>query len=205
MLFVPLLNQMINVLEKKELRYYIGIIIFLAMVLPLFVKNLRPLGDMDSAAVLIAVYLIAGYMKKYDIKLNKTVAWVLFLISVLLELISIFVLRNHGNKMIHFTYGIIPLIAAIGLFNVALSAKSFHNKFINYIASSVLAAYLITEDPFIRMWLWNDFLHVSSLQNYNYLLFLLWGIVISIFLVVICCLIDKIYEKIESIIIHKND
>lgn len=201
MIFAPLLNQMIDTLEKRDLRYYIGIIVFLAMILPLFVKNLRPLGDMDSAAVLIAVYLIAGYMKKYSVKLNKAVSWALFLVSIIVELFSIFVLKNHGNQMIHFTYGVIPMIAAIGLFSIVLSMKSFHNKFINYIAYSVLAAYLITEDPFIRMWLWNDFLHISSLQNYSYILFLLWGVLISTLLVLVCCLIDKIYEKIESLIV----
>ena len=61
------------------------------------------------------------------------------------------VLRNHGDKMIHFTYGIIPMVSAFVLFNIGISMKSLYNKFINYIASSVLAAYLITEDPFIRM------------------------------------------------------
>lgn len=110
------------------------------------------------------------------------------------------VLRNHGDKMIHFTYGIIPMVSAFGLFNIGISMKSFYNKFINYIASSVLAAYLITEDPFIRIWLWNDFLHVSKLQNYNYFFFLLYGIVISILLVIVCWLIDKIYEQIEKMI-----
>ena len=54
------------------------------------------------------------------------------------------------------------------------------------------------------MWLWNKFLHISKLQNYNYLLFLLYGMVISILLVVLCCLIDKIYEKIEAIVVAKK-
>lgn len=200
MLFVPLLNRMLTSLNKNELKYYIGIIAFISTVLPLFVKSLRPFGDMNSAAVLITVYLIAGYIKKYDIKLSKFISWCIFIGGLILELISIMVLRNHGDKMIHFTYGIIPMVSAFGLFNIGISMKSFYNKFINYIASSVLAAYLITEDPFIRMWLWNDFLHVSKLQNYNYFFFLLYGIVISILLVIVCCLIDKIYEQIEKMI-----
>ncbi|AAS08860.1 hypothetical protein EFP29_02080 [Lactobacillus johnsonii] len=121
--------------------------------------------------------------------------------GLILELISIMVLRNHGDKMIHFPYGIISMVSAFGLFNIGISMKSFYNKFINYIASSVLAAYLITEDLFIRIWLWNDFLHVPKLQNYNYLFFLLYGIVISTLLVSVCRLIDKIYEQIEKMIV----
>ena len=204
MLFVPILNQMLVSLNKKELKYYIGIIVFGSTILPLFVKNLRPFGNMNSAIAIIAVYLIAGYIKKYNIKLSKLISWSMFLGGIVIELLSIFILKNYDAKMIHFTYGFIPLISAIGLFNVGISMKSFHNKFINYIASSVLAAYLITENPLLRMWLWNKFLHISKLQNYNYLLFLLYGMVISILLVVLCCLIDKIYEKIEAIVVAKK-
>ncbi|WP_131501427.1 acyltransferase family protein [Lactobacillus crispatus] len=204
MLFAPLLNRMVASLNKKELKYYIGIIVFISAILPLFVKNLRPFGDMNSATILVAVYLIAGYLKKYNIRLNVSVSWCMFFGGIILELISIFVLRDHGDKMIHFTYGIIPMISAIGLFNVGISMKSFHNSFINYIASSVLAAYLITENPFIRMWLWNKALHISRLQNCSYFAFLLCGIIISILLVVVCCLIDKIYETVKIFSITKK-
>lgn len=54
------LNRMLTSLNKNELKYYIEIIAFISTVLPLFVKSLRPFGDMNSASVLITVYLIVG-------------------------------------------------------------------------------------------------------------------------------------------------
>lgn len=87
-------------------------------------------------------------------------AWVVTLLGAILEYISLIVLKHGMMKldMAEFTFGVLPLITAVGIFFIFLNFPSFHSRVINWIASGVLtygykplngdAAVLVASVPF---------------------------------------------------------
>lgn len=125
-------------------------------------------------------------------------AWVVTLLGAILEYISLIVLKHGMMKldMAEFTFGVPPLITAVGIFFIFLNFPSFHSRVINWIASGVLASYLITEHPLFRMYFWQKMLHVTQFQT-PFLKFVLMGIVLAVVTVVVCSLVDKVYEEVK--------
>ena len=98
------------------------------------------------------------------------------------------------------------LTASLSLFLIFLKRKEFSNKFINYIAGSVLGVYLIHDNVFIRSYLWKTLLHVKS--HYYSTKFILFAILSVILIFIVCTGIDIIrrvtIEKIWIKIIDKS-
>lgn len=198
-LLTPVLNMVIRKFDKRNLLILLGIIIVFANIMP-FIKNdgtpNAPLGNMFSVGAMLAPYLIGAFIHRYEFKLKMWQAWAVTLLGMILEYISLIVLKHGIMKldMAEFTFGLLPLITAVGIFFVFLNLPSFHSKVINWIASGVLASYLITEHPLFRVYFWQKLLHVSQFQA-PFWKFVLMGVVIAIATVIVCAGMDKIYEK----------
>lgn len=192
MFMTPLLNYLINNYDKKTLQYCILGIVVVADIYPLL--NNSPLGGILSSSVLISSYLIAGYIQKY--KFNVKNYWLVFLIVLGLggEYISMYVMNLLHHDPLKFTNGILPLLAAIGIFIAFIKMPGFYNRYINFFASSVLAAYLLTMHQTIYNWFWKDFIDVGKFQ-YSPCLTLI-GLGISLVIVLVCCLFDKVMQSI---------
>ena len=178
-LLTPVLNIAAKEFNKEYLLILIGIILVFADIVP-FIKNdgtpNAPLGNMFSVGALLAPYFLAGFIRKYDVKVRIWQAYLIMLGGLLLEYVSLFVLKHRimGLDIASFTFGLFPLITAVGIFLVFLNLSSFSSRFINWIASGVLAAYLIIEHPLFRMYFWQKLLHVSQFQ-YPFWKFILMG------------------------------
>ncbi|GAA3632671.1 hypothetical protein GCM10022297_09600 [Lactobacillus hamsteri] len=201
-LLTPVLNMIVEKWDRKNLIILIGIILIFADVVP-FIKNNgtpnAPLGNMFSVGAMLAPYLIAAFIRKYNVKVKIGWALGITVLGVLLEYTSLFVLK-HGIMTLDissFTFGLLPLITAVGIFCIFLNLPSFHSKFINWIAAGVLASYLITENPLFRMYFWQKLLNVGRFQDPTWK-FILMGILIAIVTVLVCSLIDKVYEIVYS-------
>ena len=84
--------------------------------------------------------------------------------------------------------------------------QTFYSKAVNWVASGVLAAYLITEHPRFRLVFWDQFLNVARFQNPTWM-FILMGIVIAFVTVIICSIIDHLYQwgyKMITVTLHKK-
>lgn len=166
-LLTPILNIAIKKINKKN--FLILIIMVFADVVP-FIKNdgtpSAPLGNMFS-------------------------------VGAILEYVSLIILKHGigGLDIASFTFGLFPLITATGIFCIFSNLPAFHLKAVNWIASGVLASYLITEHPLFRMYFWHKLLHVVRYQ-YPFWRFALMGISIAIITVLICSILDKIYDLI---------
>lgn len=197
-LLTPLLNIAIVKFDKKNLLILIAIILIFADVVP-FIKNdgtpNAPLGNMFSVGAMVAPYLIAAIMHKYNFRIKVWQAWWITISGVILEYISMIILKHEimGLDIANFTFGLFPLITAIGIFSFFLNLPAFHLKVINWFASGVLASYLITEHPLFRMFFWHKLLHVNRFQP-PFWKFVLMGIIIAIVTVIVCSILDKIYD-----------
>lgn len=208
-LLIPILNTAIHNFDKKNLLMLLVSIIIFADIVP-FIKNNgtpnTPLGGALSVGSMFAPYLIGALIHQYKIKLKMYQAWLIAVLGVVLEYVSLLVLKRGVMKLdiANFTLGLLPLITAVGIFLIIINSPTFHSKIINWIASGVLAAYLITEHPLFRIYFWQKILHVSQYQV-PFWKFVIMGIVIAVTTVVICSLIDKIYERVRVFVKKKNE
>lgn len=193
-LLTPVLNLVVAKFDKKNLLILISIIVFWGDVVPL-IKNDGPLGSPLSVGVMFGPYLIAAFIRKYKVKIRTWQACSIILVSLLFEYFSFFILKRGimNLDIARFTVGIVPLIMAVCIFFVVLNMKPYYSKVINWFASGVLASYLITEHPLFRMYFWHKLLHVRQFENPLWK-FILMGIVIAIVAVLVCSIIDKVYE-----------
>lgn len=190
---LPFLNLMVKKSDKSELQKYIGIIIVATDIMPNIQKFNVPLGGTMSVGAMLAPYLVAAYIRKYNFKLNNLKNIFIIMVGVLLEYLSIFIMSKHSNDPAKFSRGLLPLVIGTGIFLLFVNCKPFHSKTINWLASGVLASYLITEHPLFRYTFWDDILNVSKFQNPVWL-FVLMGLIIALISVILGSVIDHIYQ-----------
>ena len=172
----------------------------------------------SSMVWFIVLYLIGSFIKLHvnvD-KINYNRLFLIFLISTLIiyagssiigYLSILFDVGNLVNSENTFTNlytffaserNLFVLITSVSLFLLFLKRKEFSNKYINYIAGSVLGVYLIHDNVFIRPFLWKSLFNVSSYYYSSNLILIELFSIVTIF--VICIGIDIIRrETIEKI------
>lgn len=194
----PILNPIINNKSEKNIILYIFFFMIVGDIMPIIKNNGLP--DIFNVGVMIPPYLIAGYLKKYKKIPKISTGIILVIIGISAEYLSLVMLQHPhlGFRTDNFTFGIFPLISAVGLFSIFLNFPSFHSSAINWIASGVLASYLITEHPLFRMYFWQKLLDVGRFQDPTWK-FILMGLLIAIVTVFVCSLIDKVYEFIRRL------
>lgn len=190
MLITPLLNYLVNNFNKGTLQFSLLGIILIADIYPLFGNS--PLGGTLSASVLISAYLIAACIRKYEISIKYWISILLIILGLSGQYYSMYLMNVLHQGPLRFTNGILPLISAVGIFLIFLNLPSFYNRSINFLASSVLAAYLITMHQTIYEWFWQTFLNVGKFQASPWLTFI--GLGVSLLIVICCCLVDKIFK-----------
>ena len=102
-----------------------------------------------------------------------------------------------------------PLVIALAV-NVFLLFKRItirQNKFITFFASSAVSVYLITEYPLVREWLTHIYRQFYSEYCRSAIQGFIFIFISSIFIFVVCVLIDKIrmfvQARMESLILKK--
>lgn len=188
MFLVPLLNKMVKFLSQKQLIIYIFIFLVGSSILPL-INHSNPPMEVNGVGIMITSYLSAAYLKKYDLK--KTNNWILPLIMIV-SLVLQYVLNKGHN-------GIMSFVIAFPIFVLFTKINSFYSNIVNFIASSVFASYLITENELIRIPLWHKWLNVGQYSDNP----ILPGILITICLICVTVLIDKIYKLCYGVFIVK--
>lgn len=144
----------------------------------------------------IFLYILGAYIKLYPKKIYDNLK---FNISSLVLMISLSVLLlinyNHFfiSKMVPSLRDIVPntLPILIMALNIFLIFKNIDIKsaFINSMAKSVFAVYLIHDNELVRPFLWQGLLHVTTYMNSNF--FILWALLISFCVFITCIVIDQ--------------
>lgn len=185
----PYLDILLSNIDERQLLRLIGVLFILQV--PALLAN--PMINEFLLAVL--GYLTGATISHLDDeKLSKIKSKYLFgccLVIYTLDLLSIYFMAFLGfpyEHAAHFTTYILAYLLAVFLFLIFLKLPSFHNKFINYVAGSVFAVYIITEQNNFRDLLWHNVLNVGRFQNHS---LVFWGFFTSLFLFSVCVLIDS--------------
>ena len=209
-LFVPILNEGINRLSKKKLGIIlIAIVIATSIVQPFlncFYNDVFGLQSGLSTWWLMILYLIGGYIRKYgfwqNIKSHRTLFFLFMYlcfvgVTMLSIIIIVFVIRKFFgesiNSEIFLCYNSITILGAAISLLLAFENIKLHSTFIRvvaFISPLCFSVYLIHDQKLIQKYIIGDrFSWVAGLPVY-YMIPLMIGIVIGIFL--LCILFDLV-------------
>lgn len=133
--FMPLLNNLINNTAEKTLRrFVIAVLLLYCAYSRVFASDIFNLGLGYSMIWLIILYIIGGYMRKYEIveKIKNSAALIAYIISTLLTAAAILIRGVNNTGWIYYISPFV-LIQAIGLITVFAKLKINNKKLIGFI------------------------------------------------------------------------
>lgn len=147
-------------------------------------QPLTPFGDNLNVGVMISEYLLVGYYRKYKVKVNN---FALIIVAILFYLAEYMTVISNGIPSV--TSGFPSIVISIALSVLVIQATpSYYNSVINWIASSVFASYLVTSNVLFKYQFWKISTSLLSLHSK-----IIEGIIITIIVILITVLVDKIY------------
>ncbi len=205
----PFINQISEKLDEQSFRRLLMILLFFFYIAPTFIY-IDIVGDRGKGVInMFIVYLIGRYIKKYrdcDYSLKKLVMWLIIVIGsgTAINSLLTFIVKKSGGMFGPFwrECSITILFGSILIFLI-FKRIHFKSRIINYVAGSVIAAYLfegtvrsvLKQLPFVK----------SILSNKSYLPF--YVTVFSMLVLVICIFIDIIrkglFFKLEQLLVEK--
>ena len=223
-LLSPYINILIEKLDQKEHRNLLILLFIMFSIIPTVTSQNTFANNGHTLIQFIFMYILGAYFGKYSISKNihfknytnkKKIAIFTFgffffgIINYLIFYISKnILLMNPGNFMTYVCNSIqantyfyqnpLIIIQSICYF---LIFENFHfeNKFINYIASSVFATYIITENPYIlgNLYRW---VGINTGEIFDGFSIVVHMFICSIIIFVVCIIIECIRKEIIKLI-----
>ena len=218
-IMIPYINKLIEQLDKITFKKLLLILFIILSIVPTCTAEAWSFSNID---IFIFMYMLGAYIRLYyDKKLSIKTKIICIISIIILFLSPIFIdcigEILHTNKLLNkATYflaqnSFLCIVASISMFLIFKNIE-LKSNFINYISSSVLGVYLISDNRTISYWLWNG---LSPNANYLHSKFLIIHIIVKVFLIFVICtaidktriilfekhfknIIDQIFEKIKS-------
>lgn len=213
-LFMPLLNIALNNIEKELMRnILIGLLVAFS-VLPVITGN-EPFGLMDGYSVLwlMVLYLVGGYIRKYDCFRNakKTVLMLIYLVNVLLTWIiqigldykykaeiNDICLDNPFSRYISPTI-MLCAVALLCLF-VIVNVPMWLTSIVKWLSPLTLGVYIIHTNPFVWKYVLKDRLVGATYRPWWQLIVIVLGVAAVLYIG--CSILDYfrylLFKKIFS-------
>ena len=214
-LLTPILNKLVVSLSRQEYKKALVILIAIFSVIP----SINIWGDSFgiirgySLVWFSVLYLIAGYIRKYPLRLPIHPALVYAVPSVVLcALHSAITAWNPGSGSVQVILtnqtsynGPLVLCASVGLLiwaqNSSLQPNARITKVITTSASLTFGVYLLHDHGTIRQVLWNDWVRLAEVSN-NGAAFLLRVIIVLIGIFVCGLAAEFIRQKLMGCLAH---
>lgn len=205
---IPLFNKIINSVSKARLGQIIIALTTIFYTVPTLISTfISGGGYLTSYFTFGIMYMIGAYIRKYgDAKLDKISIYA-GIVSIILILASILWNDIHMHEGLYIMYlahkgnSVVGLLAAIGIFTIFKNIKISYNPFINTVASTTFAVYLIHNNPIISDWLWNSVVQANVYFKTSYFIIHMIGIAGMIFL--ICSILEFLRLNIFKLVISK--
>ena len=154
----------------------------------------------------VFLYLLGAYIRLYRDETVSTGKLLLVFLSSLVVLMASAVCINivglrigfypkHGADL-YSLHSPFVLICAISLFILFKNIEIGRHAVINLLASTSFGIYLLSDNPLIRKWIWNDLFVSSSFAQSHLLILVGVGCVIAV--MSICMVFDLIWKIVES-------
>ena len=203
--FMPILNSALENMEYKLLRNSIIMIIIIISVLPfIYAGDIFLTRNGSSFVWLMVLYLIGGFIKKYNLhnKFSNNSMIILFAFCIILELGSAYLTSYLDLKGVtDFKFTLISytsstmLLSGISLLIIfsKLKVKSWR-KIISFLSPLCFSVYLIHEhEVFSKRFIVG---RSSTFLNYSTLKMLLYILITDIVIFVVCIFVDYFRELI---------
>lgn len=224
-LISPLLNASIKTISQKTYKRLLIILFITFSFLPWITRSQTFDNNGYTLYQFIHLYLIGGYLKKYNVAENlifmkksnlfkRLILFIIIGICVLLNF-SIYQLSSKytgANSFInelvvniqtsHLSYNNpFILIQSISYF-LLFSTFKFKNRFINSIAALTIGIYLIHDNNYVRSYLYT-WLNVNSTLVTSFTT-ILWLIFLAVGIFIVCAIIEFIRQKIFLFIYNRK-
>ena len=191
MLFSPILNAAFNVGDRRTKFFYV-VFVLVADVYVGYIHQSEMLSvDGYNVVHLITVYCVGRYISFIPFHETKKWWWGAFVMFVSMTILHAIKMRFFPISVIYSMHYNSPcMIVASCLVFLCFRNIKLSSRMVNYIASSVLAVYLIHSNPHV----WPYFVHflkVSINTFPSYLEFMAVGLYVVLFYAV-CIVIDKL-------------
>jgi surface polysaccharide O-acyltransferase-like enzyme len=191
----PIINKLITGCNKKE---YLSFLV-LCFILNVIYNFFNPSSNRGFDIInFIFLYLIGRFIQLYVKNETSAKIRMLFLLtytmcSLLLAILVIYIFNSDIDSkwanILGFSYNSpLVIISAIAFFCFFRTIR-LQSKVVNWLAASVLAIYLIHENPVISAYLYQ---YVRNIDISNDYLLGIYLFLLSVFIMVICIFIDKI-------------
>lgn len=144
-----------------------------------------------SVVFFCGLYLTARYFRLYPMKIVNNNAWVIYIVCCLL----VFCMASFGEwkmcnalRMLRYDNPLV-IVSAISLL-IVFSRWHMQSKFINWLAASCFAVYIIHFNPFVFIYFKKGVLYITNKIDGIEFLIVLGVYILFVFLV--CVIIDKI-------------
>lgn len=201
----PFINIFINKINRFQHRNLIILLTAFWSIIPTFTA-----GDLYFSYLgwFINLYIIGAYIKFYEKKdFNFKKDIITFLLAYLIIILSVVILNMLGETysiLLNFTTyfskinSFILLLCTISLFQIFNHLKIPNTKIINNIAKSIFSVYLIHDNIFIRVFLWEQLFTFDP--NISQLGLFLYGLFTSLVVLIFCIIINKFLSVVINFI-----
>lgn len=195
-LLTPYLNKLLISFSKNEYQNFLILLTVLWCIIPTFTTNLF---QSNPLIWFIYLYALAGYIRLYGL-LDRVRAKTCILLAVLtsmLTFLSAVIFDILGLKInffsVHATYFFemqkLPILITSVLLFLGFSRIDIgSNKVINIVASATFGVYLIHDNNYVRVFLWENLFKNAAYAHSDYLI--PYSILVIISVYIVCTLIE---------------
>ena len=202
-IFVPFYNLMINHMDKKKHQMLLGLLFFMYTICGTFFFNYTIFSEVGWYMTL---YFTGAYMNLYPSKWTSSVkvGGLMTAVSVALAMLSVIVIDFFGVKfgftnayyMVNDSNKLLALMVAASVFILFKNLDLGKNKYINAISATTFGVFCIhTSSNAMRIFLWQDLLHVPEAYAYPGVVLVLHAVGSMFAVFIVCSLIDMIRIK----------
>lgn len=163
-LLAPCMDIMMNQFNEKQHKLFILLSTILVFVIPTN-KSFSMANERNGILTFLVIYVIAGYIKKFQLENRVTMRKLVLIILGFLTLsyatypIGHFLGIELFNLLVLDMNNIFTLVIGVCIFLLFLKISINTNRFINYVAGTTFGIYLFHDNFLFRDWIWGYYVH----------------------------------------------
>ena len=201
-IFSPFINKLAASMNRKEYKILLFISCITLVVLPTIIIS----GDSfyNGFIYFIFLYLVGGYIRKYDIIVEKrkirVIICIILLFMVFCSVLCMYLstrinIANKGTTYFTKANSIPIFILGISIFLRFKEIKINNNTLIEVFGKTSLAVYLISDNPNLRFIIWKDIFKIQEFFTANTFILLVHILLTILTIYITCSTIDLLRIK----------